>query len=295
MNHSLVRRIGTLNCGHAAFPIILGVSEPQYTEEELEGFRQQNEEGITYQGKHYTMYEATQTQRRLERAMRTQKRKILVDETIKDEEQLLYDQIRLRRLNEEYVRFSRAAGIPTQRERMQVVDFTRKHSDDAKKAITTYNSQNIIRDQARFKDSVYIVPPVKGDAITHKSIYNNLKRSEVGKETIDYITSGKCHVEINYTDEYPMNVRGESFGYRIMIYAKNTKTIKETAKTIIHEVTHSKYKIGKSQYAEAVCFARERLHEGSLTISVLRDIIKTVKDLYPEYNWRKGGQNNWKK
>ena len=31
LNNSLVRRIGTLNCGHAAFPIILGVSTPQYT------------------------------------------------------------------------------------------------------------------------------------------------------------------------------------------------------------------------------------------------------------------------
>ena len=80
LNNSLIRRIGTLNCGHAAYPIILGVSEPQYSEEELEELRQQNEEGITFEGKHYTMYEATQSQRRLERAMRSQKRKILLDE-----------------------------------------------------------------------------------------------------------------------------------------------------------------------------------------------------------------------
>ena len=31
LNNSLVRRISTLNCGHVAFPIILGVNEPQYT------------------------------------------------------------------------------------------------------------------------------------------------------------------------------------------------------------------------------------------------------------------------
>ena len=35
LNNSLVRRIGTLNCGHSAFPIILGVDSPQYTPEEL--------------------------------------------------------------------------------------------------------------------------------------------------------------------------------------------------------------------------------------------------------------------
>ncbi len=127
LNNSLVRRIGTLNCGHAAFPIIMGVSDPQYTDEELEQFRRQNEEGFTYQGRHYTMYEATQTQRKLERSMRTQKRKILIDEKTKDDERLLYDQIRLRRINEEYVRFSKAAGLPLQRERAQVAGFGRGH------------------------------------------------------------------------------------------------------------------------------------------------------------------------
>ena len=42
LNGSLKRRIGTLNCGHKEFPIILGVSEPQYTPAELEAMRQQN-------------------------------------------------------------------------------------------------------------------------------------------------------------------------------------------------------------------------------------------------------------
>lgn len=137
LNNSLIRRIGTLNCGHAAYPIILGVSEPQYSEEELEELRQQNEEGITFEGKHYTMYEATQSQRRLERAMRSQKRKILLDEAIKDDEHLLYDQIRLRRINEEYVRFSRAADLPLQRERAQVLKFGRSK---AASAIMKYKS-----------------------------------------------------------------------------------------------------------------------------------------------------------
>ena len=36
LNNSLVRRIGTLSCGHSAHPIILGVSIPQYSPEELE-------------------------------------------------------------------------------------------------------------------------------------------------------------------------------------------------------------------------------------------------------------------
>ena len=71
LNNSLVRRIGTMNCGHAAFPIIMGVSIPQYSDEELEKFRADNEKGFTYNGRHYTAYEATQRQRNLEANIRS--------------------------------------------------------------------------------------------------------------------------------------------------------------------------------------------------------------------------------
>lgn len=134
LNNSLVRRIGTLNCGHAAFPIILGVSSPQYTPEQLRKFREDNEKGVTYQGRHYTMYEATQMQRKVERAIRRQKNRILVDEATGDAEKLTVDQIRLNRLNEEYKLFSKATGLPTQRERIQVAGFGRGQAARARVA-----------------------------------------------------------------------------------------------------------------------------------------------------------------
>lgn len=137
LNNSLVRRIGTLNCGHAAFPIILGVNSPQYTPEELEKFRADNEKGITYQGRHYTGYQATQMQRKIERTMRTQKRRILVDEAAGDKDKLLTDQIKLRRLSEEYKRFSKAAGLRTQPERAQVAGFGRGQAARATAAAKT--------------------------------------------------------------------------------------------------------------------------------------------------------------
>lgn len=125
LNNSLVRRIGTLNCGHAAYPIILGVNAPQYTPEELAKFREDNERGVNYQGRHYTGYEASQQQRKLERAIRRQKNRILVDEATGDTEKLTTDRIRLTRLNDEYARFSKATGLPTQRERAMVTGFGR--------------------------------------------------------------------------------------------------------------------------------------------------------------------------
>ena len=58
LNDSLQRRIGHLNCGHTASPIILGVSEPQYTDAQLQKFKDNNAQGITYNGRQYTLYEA---------------------------------------------------------------------------------------------------------------------------------------------------------------------------------------------------------------------------------------------
>ena len=84
------------------------------------------------------MYEATQTQRNVERSIRKQKNRILVSEAAGDKEKLLIDQIRLRRLNDEYSRFSKASGLPTQRERMQVAGFGR---GQAARANGAYNAE----------------------------------------------------------------------------------------------------------------------------------------------------------
>lgn len=125
LNASLARRIGTLNCGHTAFPIILGVHSPQYTPEQLRRFRDETARGVTYQGRHYTGYEATQKQRALETAIRNQKRRCLVQDAAGDEEKLLLSRVKLGRLREEYARFSNAAGLPMQNERAQVAGFGR--------------------------------------------------------------------------------------------------------------------------------------------------------------------------
>lgn len=137
LNNSLVRRIGTLNCGHSAHPIVYGASIPQYTPEELEEMRQKNETGISFRGKHYTGYEATQRQRRLERAVRAQKRKILIDKATGDAEKLETDQIKLQLLQQDYKAFSKAAGLRTQHERLEKVGFGWKEAAEAQRAGAT--------------------------------------------------------------------------------------------------------------------------------------------------------------
>lgn len=143
LNNSLVRRIGTLNCGHVAFPVILGVSAPQYTPEELAEMDRQNEKGIDYNGKHYTMYKATQKQRKLERDIRKQKRRILVaEQNPNDPDRLRQSQIKYQVLNQEYKRFSKAAGLRLQHERMEMAGFGPKQATAAAKAAEAASKQS---------------------------------------------------------------------------------------------------------------------------------------------------------
>lgn len=166
LNDSLKRRIGTLNCGHAASPIIMGVNEPQYTTAELERFRQENEEGITVDGKHYTKYEATLRQRGLERAARKQKRRILIDEAAGDTEKLQQDQIKLVRIREEYKRFSDAAGLRMQHERMSTAGFTWKHGKAAERLarpIVEFDKDHLAKDNSELlpKHKSAVIPDEK--------------------------------------------------------------------------------------------------------------------------------------
>ena len=121
----LKRRISTLNCKHIAFPIVLGISKPQYTNEELEAMKSRNEEGVTIDGRHYTMYEATQKQREIERRIRKQRRKVLALDEMGDEfaGELQGAKIKQKVLESEYKRFSEAAKLRTQQQRIEVLGF----------------------------------------------------------------------------------------------------------------------------------------------------------------------------
>lgn len=117
----LKRRFSTLNCKHIAFPIILGVNQPMYTAQDLQAMKDRNKKGIEYGGKHYTIYEATQEQRALERTIRKQKRKIAGLEGVGDDQALQNAKVRLTAMVEEYEKFSAAAKLRTQYQRLDAL------------------------------------------------------------------------------------------------------------------------------------------------------------------------------
>jgi len=122
------RRIGTLNCGHTASPIIIGVHEPQYTQKELDQFKADNAEGITFEGKHYTGYQVTQEMRRIERAIRKWKKRSIAAEATGDDEMILHTKAKLTNARRAYKEFADAAGLRTQQDRLFVVGTERRQS-----------------------------------------------------------------------------------------------------------------------------------------------------------------------
>ena len=111
------------NCRHDVFPIILGVSEPVYTEEELQNIDQPP---FTYEGRKYTAYEASQQMRKMERAMRKQKDRCIVADAAGDEESFTAASIKLRRQKDIYEDFAKAADSYTQYERTYVAGYDRR-------------------------------------------------------------------------------------------------------------------------------------------------------------------------
>lgn len=116
-----VTGIGGANCRHSFHPYIEGVSERTYTDSELEAMKPENRPKIEFEGRKYDDYQATQKQRQIERTVRKLKRRKVAFDAAGLKEDAQAANIRLRRLSKEYSEFSKAAGLPEQRERMKVL------------------------------------------------------------------------------------------------------------------------------------------------------------------------------
>lgn len=136
------------NCRHDVFPIILGVSEPVYTEEELQNIDQPP---FTYEGRKYTAYEASQQMRKMERAMRKQKDRCIVADAAGDEDSFTAASIKLRRQKDIYEDFCKAADSYTQYERTYVAGYNRRLA--GKTGAVTRRQREFEKAQVRLTDS----------------------------------------------------------------------------------------------------------------------------------------------
>lgn len=121
------RVIGEYNCRHIARSIIVGVTEPMYTQEELDEMIRDNHEGYTLpSGKKITLYECTQIQRRLETKIRYAKDEQMLLAKSGDIEGAKTARAKVVRLNAEYKRFSSSCGLAVQKDRIAVSGYKAK-------------------------------------------------------------------------------------------------------------------------------------------------------------------------
>lgn len=125
INANLKRPIGTLNCTHFVFSIVLGVSNPSYTKKQLDQYKQESNSIVEYQGIKYTLYEATQVQRRLETAIRQQKDLQIIAKASGNKDTIAKAQKNITNLTKEYKKFSEVAGLDTKMNRLRVVGYKR--------------------------------------------------------------------------------------------------------------------------------------------------------------------------
>lgn len=107
------------NCYHSYYAFLLGISKRTYTDEQLDAMNAKENEKKVYRGKEYTAYEATQRQRNLETIMRKQRQDIkLLERAGGAEEDMINARAVYHGTMDDYVKFSKAMGLPQQRERI---------------------------------------------------------------------------------------------------------------------------------------------------------------------------------
>ena len=118
------RKIGTLNCRHFAFAIIIGQAPQNYTDEQLQDILDKNDEGYTDKnGKHYTMYECTQMQRKFETKIRRAKDGQIAAKEAGDIELAKKYQKKVTRYLQEYNSFSNGCGLKIKPEKIRVAGY----------------------------------------------------------------------------------------------------------------------------------------------------------------------------
>lgn len=128
IGHGRVDGFMGANCRHNWFPYFEGVSRPSYSKFQLEHI---DKPDVTYEGKVYTDYEASQKQRQIERSMRKTKRNMVAYEAAGLKNDFTSSSVQLRRQRDLYKDFTRRTGRVEQNVRHQTYNYNRSVSAKA--------------------------------------------------------------------------------------------------------------------------------------------------------------------
>ena len=120
------RHISEYNCYHKIFPIVLGVSKPEYTDKQLKEIQEKNEQGFEFEGKHYTNYERNSiTEKDRNRNKRKAKDTQILARASGDTELVEQSQNKIRLLTSKYNDLCKESGLQPKKIRMQVAGYKR--------------------------------------------------------------------------------------------------------------------------------------------------------------------------
>jgi hypothetical protein len=204
LQNLLDRPFGMWNCKHTVFPILLGISEPAHSKEELQAYARNSNEEITIDGRTMSRYEWTQRQRQIETAVRYQKDISIAAKASGDMVLRREAQANINRLTAEYAKVSNAAGLYEHAERMRVAGFRRvKTAEQLKKkteygTIKTYSEMMANRQIVTKSDTVRKLPldgipdsitdllDEHGAVVLQRRIYDYQGKASVDFDTDDH-------------------------------------------------------------------------------------------------------------
>ena len=119
------RSISEYNCYHYTFDIVLGVSKPEYSEEELQKIIDDNNKGFEYEGNHYSLYDGEQLLRKIELELRKSKDMQIMGRASGNKQIIEEAQTRITQLTSKYRDVLKASGLKSKLERARVPNYRR--------------------------------------------------------------------------------------------------------------------------------------------------------------------------
>lgn len=128
IGYGLIDGFQGVNCRHDWFPFFPGISKRNYTDEEL---RNIDPAPIEFEGKTYTLYDATQKQRQIENSIRKSRRRLVGFKEAGLDDDFLVESVRLKRKEQRYIEVSKALNVPVRRNRLTSYGWDRSISQKA--------------------------------------------------------------------------------------------------------------------------------------------------------------------
>lgn len=124
-NKNGYRPISEMNCYHYIFSIVLGVSEPEYSDKQLKEIIDRNNKGFEFEGKHYSLYDGEQLLRKVELELRKSKDTQILARSSNNVELVGEMQSRITQLTSKYRDILKASGFKSKIERAKVSGYRR--------------------------------------------------------------------------------------------------------------------------------------------------------------------------